>query len=238
MAKIRVAAVGCIHVHEQTAGHFATLMEKVNDEADILLLAGDLTISGSMDEALALVKELTLVKIPTVAVLGNHDHESSLSEEVAELLRSNHIPVLDGTCLTYEIDGKKVGIAGTKGFAGGFEGHVVAPFGEKALKDFVHAGQRECQKIEEALTDLERVDYKVVLLHYSPVRDTVVGEPAEIYPFLGNSHLAVPIDRLGAAVIFHAHAHYGTHAGRTPGGIPVFNVARTLVHNYMVYELE
>lgn len=219
-------------------GHFAGFLQKVNEEADIFLLAGDLTVAGSIEEGLALVKELAHVKIPIAAVLGNHDHESGDGDGLAEVLRANHIAVLDGESVIFQIGDKRVGIAGTKGFAGGFYPHAVAPFGEQALKDFVHAGQREVQELEEAITDIQGVDYKVVLLHYAPIRDTVKGEPPEIYAFLGNSHLSVPIDRLGANVVFHAHAHYGTQAGATPGGIPVFNVARTLVHSYFVYELD
>ena len=233
---VRVAAIGDIHCWEGGAGHFEPLLSKVNAEADLLLLAGDLTMTGKLVEVEVLLKDLAAVKVPMVAVLGNHDYDDDQQDQIATTLRSSHIPVLEGDNVVLEIQGKTVGIAGTKGFCGGFDKYAVAPYGEQALKNFVHTSLTEAYRLEEALSPLDS-DYRIVLLHYAPIRDTVVGEALELWPFLGSSALIKPVERFGASVVFHAHAHYGSPRGTTKSGVPVFNVARTVMKGYFVYTL-
>jgi len=234
---VRVAAIGDVHCWEEGAGHYRALFARMNAEADLFLLAGDLTMAGKLEEAEVLVGELEEVKIPTVAVLGNHDYDENQQDQISALLRGRNIPVLEGGNTVLEIGGKTIGIAGTKGFCGGFDKYAVAPYGEQALKDFVYASVTEAYKLEEALSPLE-CDYRIVLLHYAPIRDTVVGEALELWPFLGSSVLIKPVERFGANVVFHAHAHYGSPRGTTKSGIPVFNVARTVMRGYFLYNLD
>lgn len=234
---IRLAAIGDVHCWEGAEDHIRPIFEKVGSEADILLLAGDLTTTGTAREAEVLCNVLRDVNIPIVAVLGNHDCEDNQEEEITRVLKCRNISVLDGDAVVLNIGGKTVGIAGAKGFCGGFDKYAVEAFGEQALKNFVYASIRESIKVEEALSTLD-ADYRVVLLHYAPVRETVVGESPELWAFLGASILAKPIDTLGANVVIHAHAHYGSPRGMTKTGIPVFNVARTVMKGYFVYELE
>ncbi|MBI2954737.1 MAG: metallophosphoesterase [Chloroflexi bacterium] len=234
---IRFAAIGDVHCWAEGVGHIRPLFERVNSEADILLLAGDLTTAGTVREAEVLCDELSDVKIPIISVLGNHDCEENQEAEITRALQSHNITVLDGNTAILNIKGKTVGIAGVKGFCGGFDKYAVEAFGEQALKSFVHASLREAIKVEEALSMLD-TDYRIVLLHYAPIRETVVGESTELWPFLGASVLAKPIDALGANVVVHAHAHYGSPRGTTKTGIPVFNVARTVAKGYLLYELE
>jgi Icc-related predicted phosphoesterase len=171
-----------------------------------------------------------------VAVLGNHDFEHSEQDQIYDLLKTSGILILDGESAELDLDGETVGFAGTKGFGGGFGRYLLTAFGEPAIKDFALAGLVEVDKLERALSKL-RSDRRIVVLHYSPVRETLNGEPLELYPFLGSSELEKPIDRLGAEVVFHGHSHYGTFYSRTHGGTPVFNVAQSLVVTYHLYEL-
>jgi uncharacterized protein len=217
---VRVAAVGDIHVGEKDTGLYRELFSCVNEDADVLLLAGDLTRRGTPAEAHVVLNELLDVRIPILAVLGNHDHESGQVEALENILRERSIHLLgDGP---YELN-DRVGFAGTKGFMGGFGRYTLTAFGEADTKTFVGRTLEEVQNLEFSLRRLS-TPVRVVLLHYAPVRDTVEGEPEPILPFLGNDRLAEPIDRFGAAVAFHGHAHHGAFRGATPGGVPVFNV--------------
>jgi Icc-related predicted phosphoesterase len=182
--------------------------------------------------------ELKPLKLPIVAVLGNHDHESDQAERLTDMLCDAGVTVLDGTVA--EIDG--VGFVGTKGFCGGFDRLFIQPFGERALKQFMQASLDEAVRLENALAKLD-CPHKVAVLHYSPIRATVEGEPPELFAFLGSSRLANALDRLGVDVIFHGHAHHGSPYGTTPSGIPVHNVCRFVQQrhhrrNYVVYEAE
>jgi Icc-related predicted phosphoesterase len=201
----------------------------INDDADLLLLPGDLTDSGQPDEARLLLRELAeVVEIPIVAVLGNHDQAAGKASEVARLLADGGITLLDGDSFTLDVKGKTLGIVGAKGFQGGFGKNAVVPGFEPAVDVWVNEAKREAAKIERGLIALQ-TDYRVVVLHYSPVRATVEGEDPEIIPFMGTSRLCEPIDRLGADMVIHGHSHHGTHAGTTPGGIRVYNVAATVL---------
>ena len=222
---VRIAAVGDFHASEATAGSYRPHFATVNEEADVLLLAGDLTNWGTPAEMRVAVAELADVDIPIVAVLGNHDHEAGETAAACEILRERGIHLLDGD--TFELN-EQVGIAGVKGYMGGFGRRALTSFGESLTKDFVAACLEEVQKLELALRRLS-TPVRIALLHYAPVVESVHGEPELIYPFLGTDRLAEPLDRFEVAVAFHGHAHHGTREGRTPTGIPVFNVSQPLL---------
>lgn len=218
--KLKIAAIGDLHFDERSRGALTELFERVNREADVLALVGDLTTHGRRDQMDTFLDEFRVVDVPTVAVLGNHDHEENTIEDICGILTDAGIIVLDGTAV--EVEG--VGFTGVKGFAGGFGRHALGPFGEKLMKDFVEAAVDESLKLERGLQEL-RTEHKVVLLHYAPIIDTLEGEPEQIYPFLGSSRLLSPIETLRPDVVFHGHAHHGSYRGQTPSGIPVFNVS-------------
>lgn len=217
---MRIAATADLHF--VPASHSAVLdqLGKARDEADVLVLAGDLTNYGQPAEMEPLINALVRLRVPTVAVLGNHDYESGKELELMQMMSAGGIKVLDGT--GYERDG--VGFAGTKGFIGGFGRGVLTAFGEPEVKAFVKASIDEALKLERGMSQL-RAGKRVVVLHYSPIAGTVNGERPEIFPFLGTSRLAEVIDRHGADLVLHGHAHHGTPNGRTTTGIPVHNVA-------------
>jgi Icc-related predicted phosphoesterase len=222
--QVRIAAVGDIHFDTSRTGEMRDLFSEVHRNADILALVGDLTTHGKVEQMKTFTSELAGVQVPIVAVLGNHDYESGEEEECTQVLVDAGVQVLDGTNTV--IDG--IGFAGTKGFAGGFGRGALGPFGEPLIKEFVNAAVDEALKLERALLQL-RAETRVVLLHYSPVVDTIIGEPEVIYPFLGSSRLVQPIDTHGATVVFHGHAHHGQLAASTPAGVPVYNVALPLL---------
>ena len=218
---IRIAAVADIHCTKNAQGALQPLFAQIAQSADILALCGDLTDRGLPEEAHVLAKELNAPgKLPTVAVLGNHDFESSQQVEVCRILSEAGVTVLDGEAC--EIQG--VGFAGAKGFAGGFGRGTLAPWGEEITKRFVHEALDEALKLESALARL-RMPQRIALLHYSPIRATVEGEPEEILPFLGTSRLEEPLTRYPVAAVFHGHAHNGAAEGRTSNDIPVYNVS-------------
>ncbi|HXM67666.1 MAG TPA: metallophosphoesterase [Candidatus Acidoferrum sp.] len=217
---MRIAATADLHFSPQSYAALKDQFERVRDDADVLVLAGDLTNYGRLDEMDPLLTVLLRLKIPTIAVLGNHDYESSKEKDLCRKMETAGVKVLDGTA--YELDG--VGFAGTKGFVGGFGREMLTAFGEREIKQFVQASIDEALKLERAMA-LLRTDKRVVVLHYSPVVDTVEGEVREIFPFMGTSRLGEVVDRMGANLVVHGHAHHGKMDGRTPGGIPVHNVA-------------
>ncbi len=217
---MRIAAVADLHYTPQSYDKIREQMLRVRDDADVLVLAGDLTNYGRVSEMNSLLTMLVRLRIPIVAVLGNHDFESGQQDELMKLMSAEGIKVLDGS--GYERDG--VGFAGTKGFLGGFGRGMLTAFGEPEVKAFVQTSIDEALKLERAMAQL-RTDRRVVVVHYAPIGDTVKGEPTEIYPFLGNSRLAEVVDRHGANLVLHGHAHHGSPEGKTTAGIPVHNVA-------------
>jgi Icc-related predicted phosphoesterase len=225
---IRVAAVGDLHVGIDSAGRLAPRLAGLADHADLFLLAGDLTQRGRPEEAKVLAEELRGVGVPTVAVLGNHDYHSDEQDEVTEILERAGLRVLEGEAVVLEVGGRRVGIAGSKGFGGGFAGANASEFGEPEMKAFVGHTRTLAGRLERALAGL-RADRRIVLLHYSPVADTLSGEPREIYAFLGSYLLAEAVDRVGADLVLHGHAHRGSRDGSTPGGVPVRNVAAPVI---------
>jgi Icc-related predicted phosphoesterase len=225
---IRVAAVGDVHVGTDSAGRLAPRLAWLADHADVFLLAGDLTHRGRPEEAKVLAEELRGVRIPTIAVLGNHDYHSDEQDKVTEVLEQAGIRVLEGDAVVLEIGGRRVGIAGSKGFGGGFAGASASDFGEPEMKAFVGHTKALAGRLERALGGL-RTDRRIVLLHYSPVAETLAGEPREIHAFLGSYLLAEAVDRVGADLVLHGHAHRGSRDGTTPGGVPVRNVAAPVI---------
>lgn len=221
---VRFAAVGDLHVTRESAGSLRTLFAQISAAADVLLLCGDLTDYGTADEAHVLAEELAAVAVPIVGVLGNHDYESGTPEAVCETLTRAGVRMLDGEAI--ELHG--VGIAGAKGFAGGFGRGSLGAWGERAIKLFVQEALEESMKLESALAKL-RTPRRIALLHYSPIAATVAGEPVEIFPFLGSSRLEEPLLRYPVDAVFHGHAHRGTMEGRTINGVPVYNVAKPLL---------
>ncbi|HVT43990.1 MAG TPA: metallophosphoesterase [Thermoanaerobaculia bacterium] len=221
---IRIGAVGDLHYRKTSGGMLNPLFTQVSEHADILLLCGDMTDYGLPEEARLLAQDLKNVKVPMLAVLGNHDHEAGQEEEVVRILTDAGVTILDGDAV--EVRG--IGFAGAKGFAGGFGRRSLSPWGEAAIKNFVQEAINEALKLERALAGL-RTENRVVLLHYSPIQGTVVGEPPEIVPFLGSSRLEEPLIRYRATAVFHGHAHHGSLEGKTKSGIPVYNVCLQLL---------
>jgi Icc-related predicted phosphoesterase len=222
---VRVAAVGDVHCTKTSQGELQPLFEQINDSADILVLCGDLTDYGLSEEAQVLAKELTSgLKIPVIAVLGNHDFESGQVQEVQGILCDAGVRILDGDGC--EVHG--IGFAGVKGFAGGFGERALGPWGEESIKRFVQEVIDEALKLEKAISRLQTAQ-RLVVLHYSPIQATVEGEPPEIFPFLGSSRLEEPLNRYPVTAIFHGHAHHGSPEGRTQRDVPVYNVALPLL---------
>lgn len=221
---IRLAAIGDVHCTKNSQGTLQPLFVQIAEAADILLMCGDLVDYGLPEEARVLVKELAVAKIPKVAVLGNHDYECGRHQEVKDILCEAGVQMLDGDAV--EIHG--IGFAGVKGFGGGFDERALQPWGEQAIKDYVQEAVSETLRLESALARL-RTRQKIALLHYSPIRATVEGEPTEIFPFLGSSRLEEPINRYHVTAVFHGHAHHGHPEGRTRLDIPVYNVSIPLL---------
>jgi Icc-related predicted phosphoesterase len=235
---IRIAAAGDLHFdrksHHRLAKHFTGLEEK----ADVFLLAGDLTQTGHPEEMQVLADDLAKCPIPVVAVLGNHDYHVDQVDAVVQILKSAGVTVLEQTSVVLDIKGQKVGIAGAKGFGGGFVGACGCDFGELEMKVFMRHSKAVARELERVLKELE-TDYRIVLLHYSPTAQTLSGEKKEIYPFLGCYYFAEAVDYGHADIAFHGHAHGGVEKGETPGKTPVRNVAQPVIrHAFNIYTLE
>lgn len=235
---IKVAAIADLHFKEDSPGTFRPWFASLHEDADVLLLGGDLTGIGYVHQARLLANELKGLSIPTFAVLGNHDYNYGRAKEISEVLSEAGIAVLDGHAVTIEVRGQTLGVAGVKGFAGGFGRGVLMPFGERTLKRFVIEVDKEVHKLDYALSKVGDVDFKVVVLHYSPVRETLRGELPEIYPFLGCSKFCDPIRKWGVDFVVHGHAHHGFEHGNIDATIPVRNVSlNVLKRYYAIYEL-
>jgi Icc-related predicted phosphoesterase len=233
---IRIAAFGDCHFGSDSRGTLRPALRRVAADADVLLLAGDLTRVGTADEASALVDELEVVTVPVVGVLGNHDYESDAQDDVAGVLRDAGITVLDGDAIVLDTAAGTVGVAGVKGFGTGFPGAMCSDFGEPEMKAFVRHSRVAAERLRDALVEVQGADARVALTHYAPVTDTLQGERLEIHPFLGSYHLAEAVDEAGADLALHGHAHGGTERGMTPGGVPVRNVAQPVIRSaYRVY---
>lgn len=222
--KTRIAAVADIHVKTTDKGVWADYFREISKRADIFLIGGDLTYTGDEVEAQVLSEELKSCNIPVVVVLGNHDHEKGRQKIIRHTLQSEHVHVLDGEFVVLN----NVGIAGIKGFGGGFDNHMLSLFGEEAMKSFVKEAVNESLSLDRALKRLEDEFEdlkKIVLMHYSPIKSTITGEPDEVFPFLGCSRLEEPLNRYNIDAVFHGHAHKGFLEGKTHNGVKVYNVA-------------
>lgn len=222
--KVNIAALGDIHVRANERGRWQLLFSQIAEHADVLLIAGDLTDTGDEEEAEVLAEELKSCKVPVIAVLGNHDYEKGKQKQIRKILLDAKVHVLDGEGIVI----KGIGFAGVKGFGGGFGKYMLSMFGEPAMKSFVQETVDEVLKLDRALASLDKEHPhipKVALMHYSPVKDTILGEPEEIFPFLGSTRLAEPLMRRQVAAVFHGHAHAGVLEGSFDGGIKVYNVA-------------
>ncbi|MGH9135289.1 MAG: metallophosphoesterase family protein [Ilumatobacteraceae bacterium] len=228
---VTIAAVGDIHLGTEFRGTIGAALAAASTEADILLLAGDLTRCGSIEEMHIVVDELSNVQLPTIAVLGNHDLHSDLGDECRDVLEGGGIRVLDRSSTVITVGDTRVGIAGATGFGGGFDGAIASNFGEREMRRFAERSQREADGLAAALAALAELECatRIALTHYSPVEATLEGERREIYPFLGSGLLASAIDRAGADLALHGHAHRGVECGTTAGGVPVHNVAMPVI---------
>ncbi|GAA4250782.1 metallophosphoesterase [Dactylosporangium darangshiense] len=235
---VRVAAVGDVHLDADVLGRYRPALEHLGGKADVLLLAGDLTRHGTPEEAHCVAREFGGLPVPVVAVLGNHDYHSDQQDAVSAVLRDAGLAVLECTGTVLTCGDLRVGIAGTKGFGGGFAGACASEFGEPEMKAFTRHGRELAAQFAESLAALD-CEVRIALTHYSPVPETLLGEPLEIYPFLGSYHLAQAIDTVpGVGLAVHGHAHGGSERGTTPGGVPVRNVAHPVIKQaYNVYQL-
>jgi Icc-related predicted phosphoesterase len=238
MSSVRVAAVGDVHIDEDVLGRYRPALSELGAKADVLLLAGDLTRHGTVAEAHCVATEFGGLAVPVIAVLGNHDYHNDKQDAVARVLTDGGITVLERTATVVQVGGVRLGVAGVKGFGGGFAGRCTSEFGEPETKAFARHGREAADALAAALQSLD-CDVRVALTHYSPVPETLVGEPLEIYPFLGSYLLAQAIDSAPTALAVHGHAHAGTERGTTPGGVKVRNVAHPVIRQaYSVYELD
>lgn len=238
--RVRVAATSDLHCTRTSQGQFQPVLRQMAEAADVLLLCGDLTDHGLVEEAEVLARELAGIKVPMLGVFGNHDYHSDQAQEVERVLEGAGLKVLDGDdCVV-----RGVGFAGVKGFCGGFGRLTLEGWGEPAIKKFVYEAVEEALKLEKALSRL-RTATRVAVLHYAPIQATVEGEPEGLFPFLGSSRLEEPLNRYGVSVALHGHAHHGSPEGRTQTGVPVYNVALPLLRRrdpdappFRVVELE
>jgi Icc-related predicted phosphoesterase len=236
---IRVAASADVHFGPDSAGTLRPGFEGLERDAHVLLLAGDLTKSGDPAEADVLALELRDLRLPVVAVLGNHDYHSDRQDEVRGILEGAGVRVLEGETAVIEVGALTLGVAGVKGFGGGFTGSSGTEFGEPEMKAFIRHSRSLASTLEDALLEVADADVRIALMHYSPVRETLQGEPPEIFPFLGTYLLAEAIDRAGADLALHGHAHHGREKGVTPAGVNVRNVAMPVIRQpYTVFTFE
>lgn len=235
---IRVAAVGDVHYGRHSRADLKAHFKSLPEHADMLMLAGDLTQSGAIEEAKALAMDLNEVRIPVIAVLGNHDFHQDRHDEIVKMFSDEGITTLEGQSTVIRVRDFTVGVMGLKGFGGGFFGACITEFGERETKSFAHHARVQAELLKDGLERLD-TDFRFALLHFSPIEGTLLGEKREIYPFLGSYLLAEAIDSVGADGAFHGHAHHGVEKGATPGGVPVRNVALTVIRNaYHVYRFE
>ena len=227
MSQLRVAAVGDLHASDEHREHLERAFASLED-VDLVLLAGDLTTHGLVDEAGVLASACERARAPVAAVLGNHDHHSGLQDEIGAVLERSGVVVLDGGHVVLELAGMQVGVVGAKGFVGGFPGAEIADFGERLLREVYAQTSREVEALETGLEAIAGCERRLVLLHYAPTVDTIVGEPEGIWAFLGSGRLAAPIGAHRPEAVFHGHAHHGQSLGSI-GSVPVYNVARHVI---------
>lgn len=235
---IRIAAAGDVHASEATRERVERAFASLEGEADIVMLAGDLTTTGEPEEAQVLVDACRALTIPIFAVLGNHDFHAGRAGDLQTVLEEAGVRMLDGAWRTCEVAGVELGVVGTKGFVGGFPGSVLPDFGEPLLREIYAETTREAEAIAAGLQAIVHCDLRVVLLHYAPIEATIVGEPAGIHVLLGSDRLATPIAEYGADLVLHGHAHAGSFEGSI-GQVPVYNVAVHVTgRDFWIFDLE
>jgi Icc-related predicted phosphoesterase len=235
---IRIAAAGDIHASEATRDRVTRAFDAVADEADVVLLAGDLTTTGEPEQAAVLADACRNLPIPVFTVLGNHDVHAGRQGDIAALLEEAGIHVLDRSARTCEIAGLELGVVGTKGFVGGFPGSALPDFGESLLRQVYAETTAESDAIARGLQEIVHCDLRIVLLHYAPVDATLAGEPEGIHVMLGCDRLATPIAEYGADLVLHGHAHAGSFEGWI-GKTPVYNVAVHVTgRDFWIFDLE
>lgn len=235
---IRIAAAGDVHFDRKSSNRLGQHLNDLSGKADLFLLAGDLTQTGHPEEMKVLAEDLRHCPVPVIAVLGNHDYHTDQVDIIVKMLNDVGVTVLEGSSIILNLNGERIGIAGAKGFGGGFVGASGSDFGEPEMKRFMRHSKTKARQLEQVIKEME-ADYKIVLLHYSPTTQTLSGEKKEIYPFLGCYYLAEAVDYGKADIVFHGHAHGGIERGETPGGTPVRNVAQPVIrHVFNIYTLE
>jgi Icc-related predicted phosphoesterase len=235
---IRIAAAGDVHCSPETQDHVGAAFERLDDEVDLFLLAGDLTTFGEPAQAESLAEVCRPLETRVVAVLGNHDWHANLVDELVSVLEGAGVTILDPGCTTCDLDGTSVGVAGTKGFVGGFPDSQLPDFGEPILRQVYRDTTAEVDAITSGLDAIASCDHRIVLLHYAPTTTTLEGEPRVIWAFLGTDRMAAPIAERAPDVVLHGHAHRGTFEGHI-GDIPVYNVAvEVMKRDFFVFELD
>jgi Icc-related predicted phosphoesterase len=235
---VRIAAAGDVHASEATRSRITGAFAEVGRDADLVLLAGDLTTHGETDQAEVLAAAVRGLDVPVAAVLGNHDLHSGRGEQIAEIMSGAGVRMLDRSSTVFELDGGEIGVVGTKGFVGGFTGSQLPDFGEPLLRQVYAETTAEAEAIREGLQEIAHCRVRIVLLHYAPTSDTLHGEPEGIWTYLGSDRLAAPIAEYRPDVVLHGHAHSGSFAGAI-GGVPVYNVAVHVTgRDFYVFELE
>ncbi len=235
---IRIAAAGDVHFDRKSHGRLSEHFSGLEDRADFFLMAGDLTQTGHPEEMRVLAEDLKRCPVPIITVLGNHDYHVDQVTQNIQILNDAGVTVLEGNSIILNVNNQRVGIAGAKGFGGGFVGACGSDFGEPEMKAFMRHSKIQARNLENAIKEMD-CDFKIALLHYSPTAQTLMGEKKEIYPFLGCYYLAEAVDYGKADICFHGHAHAGIEKGQTPGGCPVRNVAQPVIrHAYNIYTLE
>ena len=235
---MRIAAAADIHASDVSAERVERAFADLRGEADVVLLAGDLTTSGEPEQAEVIAAACRPLDVPIFAVLGNHDYHANRADELGEVLTGAGIRLLERESASCEIDGLELGVVGTKGFVGGFPGSALPDFGEPLLRKVYAETSAEADALARGLQAIVHCDIRIVLLHYSPVVDTLEGEPPGIYTYLGSERLATPIAENGADLVLHGHAHAGSFQGCI-GDIPVYNVAVHVTgRNFWIVELD
>ena len=235
---LRIAAAGDVHCDPSNRDHWVEAFARVAEQADLILLAGDLTTHGEPEQAAVLADAVRPLEVPVVVVLGNHDLHVNRPTEVARSVEEAGVEVLDRDWTTREIRGTSIGIAGVKGFVGGFEGSTLPDFGEPLLRRVYAETSAEVDALDRCLAAVSGCDLRIALLHYAPIPETLEGEPRGIFAFLGCDRLAPPIARHRPDLVLHGHAHAGTLEGEL-GGIPVFNVAVPVMkRDFWLFEVE
>ena len=235
---IRVAAAGDMHVDEHNLDAQKRAFAELNGKADVVLIAGDLTTHGEPEQAERFVTARRETDVPVVAVLGNHDWHANRHDEIVPVLQAGGVEVLEGASWSCELDGVSLGVAGTKGFMGGFDGSFQPDFGEPSLRALYRETGSHVEALDRALEEISGCGVRIALMHYAPVIETLAGEPEGIFTFLGSGRLAEPLLHHRPDLALHGHAHAGTLQGSVAGLVPVYNVAVPVMkQDFWLFEL-